>query len=231
MKTGCVYLVTNLVNGKQYVGQTIGLLEKRWKRHTNSALAGSSFALHRAIRKHGAAAFEVRSVHVCTEALLAMFERHFIKTFKTLGQFGYNMTAGGEGILSPTKVIRRKISEAAKARYAQDPGLAVRIANSNKGQKRSAETVAKLVSAWELRRKRNPEGTWLGKIHTPSSKQKMSEAAKRRWSVQAERIKAAAKMKDWVAANGAYWQGRTHTLDARRKMSEAALQRQVACVR
>ena len=50
---GVVYLITNTVNGKVYVGQTINGLSKRWKGHKNDVRNGSQNPLHRAIRKYG----------------------------------------------------------------------------------------------------------------------------------------------------------------------------------
>ena len=50
---GVVYLITNTVNGKVYVGQTINGLSKRWKGHKNDVRKGSQNPLHRAIRCTG----------------------------------------------------------------------------------------------------------------------------------------------------------------------------------
>lgn len=52
-----VYLVTNIENGKRYVGKTKGSLAERWYNHVKDARAGSPYAIHRAIRKHGKQAF------------------------------------------------------------------------------------------------------------------------------------------------------------------------------
>lgn len=48
-----IYKITNLLNDKIYIGQTITSVEQRWKRHQNDALSGTldtHFA--RAIRKY-----------------------------------------------------------------------------------------------------------------------------------------------------------------------------------
>ena len=52
-----VYLLTNLENGKHYVGKTKGTLDKRWYKHVHEAKKGCSFALHGAIRKYGSNTF------------------------------------------------------------------------------------------------------------------------------------------------------------------------------
>ena len=93
-----IYLITNNINGKVYVGQAIRGKEKRWNRHLNDMKAGSELYLHRAIRKYGAENFTV--------SLLATAESHeelnrlevlWVFLLKSHGPGGYNMTDGGEG--------------------------------------------------------------------------------------------------------------------------------------
>ena len=50
-----VYLITNTVNGKQYIGQTRVSLHRRWLGHKSSHHTRSP--LHSAIQKYGAQAF------------------------------------------------------------------------------------------------------------------------------------------------------------------------------
>jgi group I intron endonuclease len=57
---GMIYKITNKINGKVYIGQTIRRLEDRWASHVYEAIIGKSdnkFA--RAIRKHGPSSFEI----------------------------------------------------------------------------------------------------------------------------------------------------------------------------
>jgi len=57
--TGYVYLVTNTVNGKKYVGCTRVTVSRRWIQHRSAAKNGSPFALHQAIRKYGFNKFQM----------------------------------------------------------------------------------------------------------------------------------------------------------------------------
>ncbi len=61
-----VYLLTNLENGKTYVGKTKRALDRRWFQHCDDAKSGSTYAIHRAIRKYGKDAF--------TRSILGQFE-------------------------------------------------------------------------------------------------------------------------------------------------------------
>ena len=57
-----VYLATNTKNGKRYVGLTTGPIATRWYMHCWLAASDADYALHRAIRKHGADAFTVEEI-------------------------------------------------------------------------------------------------------------------------------------------------------------------------
>lgn len=57
MKTSIIYMATNLVNGKSYVGRTVKGLEHRRKNHIWAALSGKGKYFHRAIRKYGKDSF------------------------------------------------------------------------------------------------------------------------------------------------------------------------------
>jgi hypothetical protein len=49
---GRIYLITNTVNGKVYVGKTIGELRRRWSQHIKVAKKGSPTHFSNAIRKY-----------------------------------------------------------------------------------------------------------------------------------------------------------------------------------
>ena len=105
-----VYVITNLVNGKQYVGKANDPRKRMWK-HVEAANAGREEALYRAIRKHGRSAFVMDVVAAFqTEADALAYERELIASADTKGAHGYNMTAGGDGVLNPSDDVRRKMS-------------------------------------------------------------------------------------------------------------------------
>lgn len=92
-----VYLVTNSINNKQYVGVTSQKLEKRIKGHRNdSERKNGVFQL--AIRKYGFSVFnfEVLKVTKIKEDVFEL-EKFYIKKLETKIPHGYNMTDGGEG--------------------------------------------------------------------------------------------------------------------------------------
>ena len=59
---GYIYLITNLVNGKKYIGCTMISLKRRWTQHLSSARKNSPMAIHRAIRKYGPSSFKIECI-------------------------------------------------------------------------------------------------------------------------------------------------------------------------
>jgi group I intron endonuclease len=116
-----VYLILNRINGKVYVGKTERrqapdkALAWRWRTHCRVAERGSSAMLHRAIRKYGAASFSAEVIcETADRFTLIELEKKFIAQFRSfppaLG-FGYNLTAGGEGLIGfkPTAEQRQRL--------------------------------------------------------------------------------------------------------------------------
>lgn len=86
-----IYKITNLLNGKIYIGQTKFTAEKRFKEHAKA----DSF-IGRAIRKYGVKNFKVEVIEVCKNALeLNEREIFWIEYFNCKVPNGYNIADGG----------------------------------------------------------------------------------------------------------------------------------------
>lgn len=117
---GIIYKITNKINGKSYIGQTVKPIEKRYKRHIHDAKV-DNYALHRAISKYGVENFEIETLETVSREKLDEREIYWIKKFNTHifaeNSCGYNMTTGGDSMpglirkLTPHNVedIREKI--------------------------------------------------------------------------------------------------------------------------
>jgi group I intron endonuclease len=93
-----VYLITNEVNGKQYIGQTVRSLQVRWKKHLSAVVLGSEYYFHKAIRKYGEENFSLLVLHICeTKEEMDFTEVFYISLLGTKAPKGYNSTEGGEG--------------------------------------------------------------------------------------------------------------------------------------
>jgi group I intron endonuclease len=110
IRTCWVYMVTNLVNGKKYVGCTARTVEVRWVEHQNLAKRGSSFALHAAIRKYGAESLSIEVLEevVGSHADLMAAEVRWISFHVCVAPKGYNFTRGGDGVDFMVPAAREK---------------------------------------------------------------------------------------------------------------------------
>lgn len=91
-----IYRITNIVNDKVYVGQTIRTLKERWKQHRSQAKHGSTYAIHSAIRKYGEDNFEIEIIDTASnrEELDAK-EIYWIEFYNSMTPNGYNLCEGG----------------------------------------------------------------------------------------------------------------------------------------
>ncbi len=109
---GFIYLITNLLNGKRYVGQTVGALNTRWTQHKHKARSGSNYAIHNAMRKHGVLNFRMEALCECSSMdELNEDEEHYILLLDCLidNGHGYNLTCGGSSSRK-SELTKHKIS-------------------------------------------------------------------------------------------------------------------------
>jgi group I intron endonuclease len=91
-----VYLITNEVNGKQYVGQTVKTIEKRWKQHLRDVKRVTLPHLYNAMAKYGIDKFSIQELHsAVTQEELDFVEIFYISLLDTKSPNGYNLTSGG----------------------------------------------------------------------------------------------------------------------------------------
>lgn len=98
-----IYKITNLLNGKCYVGQSIDI-EKRWAEHKSiyNHPRCSNYHIYRAFRKYGIENFSFSVIEECEQSLLNEREKFWIQHYNSF-ECGYNMTVGGDG----TEMISR----------------------------------------------------------------------------------------------------------------------------
>lgn len=91
---GKIYLITNLVNGKQYVGMTIGDVNHRFTEHVSDAISGRvNTDLARDIRTYGSGSFSVSILRsgISSHLELKRIESYYISMRGTLVPNGYNI--------------------------------------------------------------------------------------------------------------------------------------------
>lgn len=101
---GYIYKITNLLNWKCYIGQTVRDPEIRWKQHiSDSRSGGNCIKLYRALRKYDLCYFSfevIAEVNRTNEeelhSILDSLEKEFIKHYDSV-RWGYNIEEGGNG--------------------------------------------------------------------------------------------------------------------------------------
>lgn len=123
-----IYLLRNKINGKGYVGLTIGSLDVRWRQHCNGKQA-----IDLAIKKYGKDNFE-RCVLAEAHSLLELNELEIfhIKSQGTLSPDGYNLHTGGFSH-EVTEEARQNMSEAHLGQVAWNKGTRGVMRAWNKG--------------------------------------------------------------------------------------------------
>lgn len=114
VKNLIIYSITNVVNGKKYVGQTRQGLARRKGEHIHRFNLGErDHKLYKAMRKYGIENFKFEVLcHCRLPEYLNEMEQHFIARFNSFNR-GYNMTCGGDGVSDET---RAKLSTIFKGR-------------------------------------------------------------------------------------------------------------------
>lgn len=108
-KKPCIYLITNLINQKKYIGQTTRFKERIWEHEKDRR---SKMAIHNAILKYGENNFTAEVLCEVDESNnlqkeLDLLEIYYINLYDSFHN-GYNSTTGGQGI-GQTRKAKNKI--------------------------------------------------------------------------------------------------------------------------
>ena len=120
-----VYLITNTVNGKRYVGITKNGYLHRFREHVSSANNNSHNLIHAAIRKYGEISFTVELIESnVSDEIAGDREQYYIRLYDTyyINRKGYNMTIGGNGTIGYvfTDEVKHRMSIANSGRIYSD---------------------------------------------------------------------------------------------------------------
>lgn len=94
-----VYVITNKINNKKYIGITSKTIKERFKAHKKNAEKKINRYLYDSMNKYGYDNFEIELLDdTCSKwEELQEKERFYIKQYNTMYPNGYNMTTGGDG--------------------------------------------------------------------------------------------------------------------------------------
>ncbi len=189
---GVVYLLTNLVNDKVYVGQTWVGIKRRWEQHLEQARNGGKYYISKALRKHGEEKFSVGILGwEKTQTGLNNLESLWILLLNSIdSEVGYNSKHGGStGKLAP-KTIKR-MSDAAHLSWENSErreNLSVSMKERWADPEFRKRTLTAMASP-ETKEKVSAERKM--RYSDPEQRQKISAAGIRRYADPEERKKAA----------------------------------------
>ncbi|MFT9089818.1 MAG: NUMOD3 domain-containing DNA-binding protein, partial [Gluconacetobacter sp.] len=146
-----VYLLTNDINGKKYVGISYNP-PGRWQEHF-----GGKNVISKALRKYGFENFTKEVIAVSNRKGALELEEHYCEIHNSLQPNGYNLKAGGHGSHQTSEETRSKMSAALK------------------GRKLSLEYRAQMSI-----RHKGKAGTFNGRRHTKETRERMSASNKGR---------------------------------------------------
>lgn len=192
MWQGKIYIITNNIDAKVYVGRTIQKIETRWANHKADSRRKNG-GLHLAMAEYGVDNFEI--THICSvkKEALDELERHFIKSFNSQYPNGYNYACGGlkdfthaDCTKVKMKLMREgyKHSDETKLKQSRlkmgkpssrkgckiSPAQREALMKANLGKKLSLEHKCKIGE-----RTKGEKNPFFGKKHSEETKKKMRE--------------------------------------------------------
>ena len=129
---GYIYKITNLINNKIYIGQTVRDIDTRFKEHLNeSNKENLTSYIHLAIKKYGKENFKCTLIDTAENKEDLNFKEKFWIQYYNSNIDGYNLTPGGD--INPIDVENIKLKH---DRIMKKECTRVKISNSMKEYKK-----------------------------------------------------------------------------------------------
>lgn len=174
-----IYCITNIINGKRYVGQTSNTFKRRWAQHKSELNKNkhNNPHLQNSWNKYGEDNFIFEVLEECEGETIDNAEIFWIYTFRTLNrEYGYNLDlGGGRGHSEETNrkisksltgkprsdEVKRKLSIANKGKKMSEASR-LKISQTNTGAKRSEEAKRNIANAKIGKKKINNKSGFVG---------------------------------------------------------------------
>ncbi len=132
-----IYKITNLVNGKSYIGQTLRSIDKRWIEH-RSFKRGCP-VLANAMKSYGKDNFKIEKLAEASSIEeLNLLEIRFIKEFNSLKPNGYNLQEGGKNCKRALEVIEKIRIKLINRKFSEE--TIQKMSKAKKGHTHSKKT-------------------------------------------------------------------------------------------
>jgi group I intron endonuclease len=227
-KTGGVYQILNLVNGKRYIGQSIDLLRRK-NDHMSSLRNGKHWNtyLQNSFNKYGEENFLFNILIYCENFELVKYETFFDNFYKNLG-LSYNIrkiTESNKGMKYERSeeycknvsswLTGRNVSEETRQKLRENHKDNSGEKNGFFGKKHTEETRDK-ISSGVKRHLENNSPPMLGRKHSDDTKKKISNAGMGRKASEETRKKRSESMNGKTSP----MKGKHQSEESRKKISE-----------
>ena len=146
---GYIYLITNKINGKQYVGQSIrNDINIRWKQHKNNKSGDTPIS--KAYNKYGIENFKFQIICICFDEDCNKYEIDYIKQYNTISPNGYNLRVGGENSKHHADTIK-KLSDKMKEKWLITKHPCIGLKYSEEYKKKMSDSVKKSLKEKTLK--------------------------------------------------------------------------------
>lgn len=184
----CIYMYTNLINGKRYVGKA-----KDFNKRHNQHLKGKEHLIDKKIKEYGIENFKVEILieNAQNDDKLNEYEKFFIKRKRSHVSYGtgYNKTWGGDGGDTLTYMDKNK-----KEAYSAKQSKLSKERWTNNEYRDRMKKIQKI--AWDNEERRIECSSKTKKMwEEDGRKQKQSELTKERWKDEKFKDEHCARMK------------------------------------
>ncbi len=123
-----IYCITHVASGMRYVGLSKNI-RKRMRAHLHHTKCDERDTyIYNALRKYGAAEFEIEVLEFCSVRALKKREQHWIAVNDCIAPRGYNLTRGGDVSPMTNPAVAAKMGATMRRRFAEEPDRRVRQA-------------------------------------------------------------------------------------------------------
>lgn len=200
-KFGFIYLITNIVNKKKYIGATTREVEVRFKQHICSAKNNTGCRLMmEAINQFGEDNFVVETILKCNLEHLYDYETKMILFYDSISPNGYNLKTGGNLGSKYSEETKKRIGDIQKGKFVSEKtrvltGKKSKYRNMNENNKEKIKRALEKLNLENLPMyivysidKRNNRNVDVIEVKIPNQKKK--KFAKKNMSLE-EKIKLA----------------------------------------
>jgi group I intron endonuclease len=149
-----IYKIKNNINNKIYIGLTTKDLSKRIAEHVSE----NRSYIQKALNKYGIQSFNVSVIDSAeSREILCEKERYWIQHYNCKVPNGYNLTDGGDGLVNPSEIVRKRISDTLKKKHLVTKGFTGRK-HTEESKRKTSESCRKTLAFPEIRKKMSDAG-------------------------------------------------------------------------